>query len=137
MEVVSGGEPGSGVRRIPLVGTVAEGQPVIPLYGREEVLAPEPWLGPARTFALRVEDDSLLGEQIRAGDLLVIEERKAARNGETVLALIDGDRATIKRYEHTEKVVRLVSADPDRPALEQPIAHVQLQGAVVGVLRLF
>ena len=76
---------------MPLLGTVAAGLPIEALPETEEIALPEQWLGRGRTFALRVRGNSMIDEQIRDGDVVVVEERETARNGETVIALVDGD----------------------------------------------
>ena len=66
-----------------------------PMTGMQEVVLPEEWLGRGRTYALRVRGDSMIEEQIRDGDTVVVETREMVRNGETVIALIDGDSVAV------------------------------------------
>ncbi len=122
---------------VPLLGTVAAGLPIEVLPEAEELVLPEAWLGRKRTFALRVKGDSMIDEQIRDGDVVVVEERETARNGETVIALVDGESATVKQYQRRGAVIRLVPANPAMQPLEFDEERVQIQGVVVGVLRRF
>lgn len=128
---------GSGVAMVPVLGTVAAGYPIEALEDREEIALPEEWLGRGRTYALRVRGDSMIEEQIRDGDTVVVEAREVARNGETVIALVDGDSVTVKQYYRDGGRIRLQPANPDYEPLEIPEDRVRIQGVVVGVLRRF
>jgi len=77
----------------------------------------------------------MIDEQIRDGDLVVIEKRETARNGEVVVALVNGEEATLKTFYREGKRIRL---QPANPAYKPIYADdVQVQGVVVGVLRQF
>ncbi len=130
-----GRRPGTAV--VPLLGTVAAGLPIEALPEAEDLALPEQWLGRRRTFALRVRGDSMIEEQIRDGDVVVVEERETARNGETVIALIDGENATVKQYQRQGATIRLIPANATMAPLEYPEERVRVQGVVVGVLRRF
>ena len=123
--------------RIPLLGTVGAGLPIEALAEHEEITLPEDWLGRGRTFALRVRGDSMIDEQIRNGDTVIVESREMARNGETVIALVDGDSVTVKQYHREGASIRLQPANPAVPVLVLPENRVQVQGVVIGVLRRF
>ncbi len=137
LEVVDESHDGPAAVTIPLLGTVAAGLPIEALPEAEEVVLPEQWLGRRRTFALRVRGDSMIDEQIRDGDVVVVEERETARNGETVIALVDGENATVKQYQRHGAVIRLVPANPTMDPMEFNEERVRVQGVVVGVLRRF
>lgn len=129
-----------GTRRlacIPLLGTVAAGVPIEALEAQEELHVPEEWLGKGRTFALRVRGDSMIEEQIRDGDTVVVEAREVARNGETVIALVDGESVTVKQYYREGAQIRLQPANPAVPVLRFAEDRVRIQGVVIGVLRRF
>ncbi len=126
-----------GMASIPLLGTVAAGLPIEALEDQEEINLPEEWLGRGRTFALRVRGDSMIEEQIRDGDTVVVEARETARNGETVIALVDGDSVTVKQYFREGAQIRLQPANPTVPVLVVAEERVQVQGVVIGVLRRF
>ncbi len=137
LEVVGHGGGPRGMARIPLLGTVAAGLPIEALEDQEDLNLPEEWLGKGRTYALRVRGDSMIDEQIRDGDTVVVEARETARNGETIIALVDGDSVTVKQYFREGAQVRLQPANPTVPVLKIPEDRVQVQGVVIGVLRRF
>lgn len=127
----------SGAVTIPLMGTVAAGLPIEALPDAEEITVPEQWLGRRRTYALRVRGDSMIEEQIRDGDVVVVEQRDTARNGETVIALVDGENATVKQYQRRGAVIRLIPANSAMKPMEFGEERVRIQGVVIGVLRRF
>ena len=79
----------------------------------------------------------MIDEQIRDGDTVVVEARETARNGETVIALVDGDSVTVKQYFREGGMVRLQPANPAVPVLKVPEDRGRVQGGVIGVLRRF
>ena len=137
LEIVGGVATTAAAATVPLLGTVAAGLPIEALPESEEVVLPEQWLGRRRTFALRVRGESMIEEQIRDGDVVIVEERETARNGETVIALVDGENATVKQYQRRGAVIRLVPANPTMSPLESAEDRVRIQGVVIGVLRRF
>ena len=132
-----GQEGTSGLTQVPLLGTVAAGLPIEALEDQEQINLPDEWLGRGRTFALRVRGDSMIDEQIRDGDTVVVEARETARNGETVIALVDGDSVTVKQYYREGARIRLQPANPAVPVIIVPEEKVRIQGVVIGVLRRF
>jgi repressor LexA len=127
----------AGWATIPLLGTVAAGRPIEALAEHEDLRVPEEWLGKGRTFALRVRGDSMIDEQIRSGDTVVVEARETARNGETVIALVDGESVTVKQYFREGAQIRLQPANPSVPVMRFPEERVTVQGVVIGVLRRY
>jgi repressor LexA len=77
----------------------------------------------------------MIEEQIRDGDYVIVEERSAARDGETVVALIDGTEATLKRYFHDGERVRLQPANPHMAPIQVAASRVRIQGVVAGLIR--
>jgi len=124
-------------RRVPLLGIVAAGRPIEPFTVHEDITLPEDWLGRSQTYALRVRGESMIDEQIRDGDLVIVEARETARNGETVIALVDGEGVTVKQYQREGAQVRLQPANPSVPPLVLEEERVRIQGVVIGVLRRF
>ncbi len=121
--------------RLPLVGTIAAGRPIEAIEDREYLDLEEIFQSPNEIFVLRVRGDSMIEDNIADGDYVVVERRETARNGETVVALIDGEEATLKHFYRTPKGIRLEAANP---AYEPIITkNVQIQGVVVGVLRRY
>ena len=125
------------VRRLPLVGQIAAGGPLLAEENVEEELAvPEP-LSTGADFLLRVKGDSMIDAGILDGDIVVVQRREDARNGEIVVALAgedeSADEATVKRFFREDGRVRL---QPENTALEPIYApYVRVLGRVVGVFR--
>ena len=126
------------VARLPLLGRVAAGGPILAEENVEDVVAvPEP-LGRGADFLLCVKGDSMIDAGILDGDTLVVQRTDEARNGEIVVALAgddeSADEATVKRFfRDADGRVRL---QPENAALEPIYAdHVQVLGRVVGVFR--
>lgn len=123
---------------IPLLGVVAAGHPIEAILSHEVVSIPPDLLGRGRTFALKVRGDSMIEEHIRDGDFLIIEARQTAENGQTVVALVDGSDATVKRFYKEPNQVRLEPANPAyNPILVKPAERVSIQGIVIGVIRKY
>jgi repressor LexA len=123
---------------IPLLGVVAAGAPIEAVLNYETVCIPRDMMREGRMFALRVRGDSMIDEQIRNNDLIILQSRQTAENGQTVVALIDGSDATVKRFYGNRNHVRLEPANPNyKPIVIRPPERVQIQGAVVGVIRKY
>jgi repressor LexA len=122
---------------IPLLGVVAAGQPIEAILNQEIVCIPPDLLGRGRTFALRVRGDSMIDEHIADGDFIIVESRQTADNGQTVVALVDGNDTTVKRFYREGKQVRLEAANPDYQPIIRPSESVSIQGIVIGVIRKY
>jgi repressor LexA len=123
---------------IPLLGVVAAGAPIEAVLNYETVCIPRDMMREGRMFALRVRGDSMIDEQIRNHDLIILQSRQTAENGQTVVALIDGNDATVKRFYGSRNQVRLEPANPNyKPIVIRPPERVQIQGVVVGVIRKY
>jgi repressor LexA len=123
---------------IPLLGAVAAGHPIEAILSQEVVAIPPDLLGRGRTFALRVRGDSMIDEHIRDGDFVIVESRQTAENGQTVVALIDGTDATVKRFYRERNAIRLEAANPRyKPIIIKPPDRLDIQGAVIGVIRRY
>ncbi len=123
---------------LPLLGFVAAGVPIEAVASSETIAVPEDLVGKRDTYVLRVRGDSMIDEQIRDGDFVVVEDRKTADNGEMVIALLRGTDVTLKKfYRDPGGRIRLQPAN----AAMQPIFvdpdQVQIQGVVVGVMRKY
>lgn len=129
---------GSDSHRLPLLGQIAAGGPLLAEENVEDYLAvPEPLAGGGEQFLLRVKGDSMVGAGILDGDLIVVRRQADARNGEIVVALAGDDEstdeATVKRFFREAGRIRL---QPENDALEPIFArHVQILGKVTGVFR--
>jgi len=120
---------------MPLVGHIAAGAPIEAIENQETIGLEALFNAPEGVFALKVRGDSMIDEQIRDGDLVVVERRETARNGETVVALLDNDEATLKKFYREKGRIRLQPANPDFPPIY--VDHLRIQGVVVGVLRTY
>jgi repressor LexA len=124
--------------QIPLLGVVAAGAPIEAVLNYETVYIPRDMMKQGRMFALRVRGDSMIDEQIREGDLIILQSQQTAENGQTVVALIDGSDATVKRFYRGRNHVRLEPANPRyKPIIVRPAERLQIQGAVIGVIRKY
>lgn len=125
-------------QEIPLLGVVAAGAPIEAILNYESVCIPRDMMRQGRMFALRVRGDSMIDEQICNDDLIILQAQQTAENGQTVVALIDGSDATVKRFYGGRNQVRLEPANPNyEPIVVQPPQRVQIQGVVVGVIRKY
>jgi repressor LexA len=130
-------EEGSGVE-IPLLGTVAAGDPIAAIEVPERLRIPEHLVrNGTPLFALRVRGDSMIDEQIRDGDTVIVESRNEARDGETVVALIRGEEATLKKLYRAGPKVRLMPANPRMAPIELPAEDVEVRGVVTGLVRSY
>ncbi len=128
--------------RLPLVGTIAAGRPIDAVETREFLDLEELFtLGNRRSksagdiFVLRVKGDSMIDEQIREGDYVICEKRNTARNGETVVALIDNEEATLKKFYKERNRIRLQPANEKYEPIY--VDECEIQGVVVGVVRTY
>ncbi|HPC21155.1 MAG TPA: transcriptional repressor LexA [Phycisphaerae bacterium] len=120
---------------LPLVGTIAAGKPIEALEQPETLDLEEVFVSSRGNFVLRVRGDSMINDQIRDGDYVVVEKRETARDGEMVVALLDNGEATLKRIYRTASGARL---QPSNPAYAPIVSKdVRVQGVVVGVLRRY
>ena len=122
---------------LPLLGYVAAGAPIEAVAGNETIAVPEDLVGKRDTYVLRVRGDSMIDEQIRDGDFVIVEDRKLAQNGEMVIALLRGAEVTLKKLYRENGVVRLQPANPTMQPLILDPDQVQVQGVVVGVMRKY
>src|SRR5207249_4285158 len=134
LEVV--GPAASRAVTVPLLGRVAAGVPIEPVETPETVSLPEEMLGRGETFALSVSGDSMVGEGILDGDLVVVESRQDAPNGATVVALVRGN-ATVKKLHRERGRVRLVPANERLAPIVAPAGDVEIRGVVIAVLRRY
>jgi len=123
---------------LPLLGFVAAGHPIEAVPGNETIAVPETLAGKRDSYVLRVKGDSMIDEQIRDGDYVIVEDRRAADNGEMVIALLRGSDVTLKKfYRDPGGRIRLQPANATmQPIFVEP-EQVQVQGVVVGVMRKY
>jgi len=124
---------------LPLLGEVAAGQPIEAVVSSETVMVPPDLLRRrGENYVLRVVGNSMIDEQIRDGDHIIVNSRSTAEDGEMVVALIDGEGATVKKlYRERDGRIRLQPANEQHlPMYFHPDA-VAVQGIVVGVIRRY
>jgi repressor LexA len=122
---------------LPLLGYVAAGAPIEAIVGNETIDVPETLAGNRDTYVLRVKGDSMIDEQIRDGDFVIVEDRKTAENGETVVALLSGSDVTLKKFYRENGKVRLQPANVTIEPIIVSAEQVQVQGVVIGVMRKY
>ncbi|HVT38117.1 MAG TPA: transcriptional repressor LexA [Gemmatimonadaceae bacterium] len=124
---------------LPLFGAVAAGAPIEAATDGETVAVPQDFVRRnGNHYVLRVRGNSMIDDQIRDGDLVVVHDRQAADNGEMVIAMLDGASATVKRYyrERDGRIRLQPSNDQVAPIYVQE-NQMRVQGIVVGVLRKY
>jgi len=119
-------------------GRIAAGAPIDAISESEPIIVPRFLLGrvrPERVYALKVTGDSMIDEHICDGDIALIENRTEARDGEIVVALIEGARATLKRLFRFGTEVELRPANSQLAPIRLPASQVRVQGIFRGLLR--
>jgi repressor LexA len=87
------------------------------------------------TYALRVRGNSMIDDNIQEGDIIVIEKREYAHNGQTVVAMINGEQVTLKKFFVESDGIRLQPANPEMAPIILKNQDVQILGIVTGVIR--
>ena len=119
---------------IPLLGFVQAGEPVDLCETQESVRVPANMVR-KNTYALRVRGHSMIDDNIQEGDIIVIEKREYAHNGQTVVAMINGEQVTLKKFYVEADGIRLQPANPDMAPIILKNQDVQILGIVTGVIR--
>jgi repressor LexA len=133
-----GGESEGAALSLPLLGTVAAGAPIEAIeQAGESVTVPREMVGRGETYVLQVRGDSMIEDHIQDGDYVVVESRPEARNGETVVALVRGEEATLKKFYRRGAKVVLEPANQALRPIEVPARDVQVRGVVRGLLRQY
>lgn len=124
---------------LPLLGTVAAGLPIEAIQMPESIGVPDDFVRRGGNhYVLRVRGNSMIDEQIRDGDFVIVNEKQTADNGEMVIALIDGTSATVKKfYRERDGRIRLQPANDTMNPIYVHENDISIQGIVVGVLRRF
>ena len=123
---------------IPLLGRVAAGFPIEAITTPDSISIPANWMGRGERFALLVRGDSMIDAHIEDGDIVVVEKKEVARDGDTVIALVDEAEATLKIFRtQTDGSIRLEPRNPNRKPMIFEASRVRVQGIVVGVLRRY
>ena len=125
----------AGVIRLPLLGNIAAGSPILAEQNiEEEVPLPKSLIDSKSSFMLHVHGNSMINKGIFDGDTIIVKEQNNANNGDVVVALL-GDEATVKTFYKEKDCIRL---QPENDSMEPIFARdVQILGVVVGLLRSF
>ena len=122
---------------VPLAGRIAAGSPVEAIEGQETLQFAD-FAGKGDTFALQVTGESMIEDHILSGDYVLVEKTQQAKDGEIVVALVDGRETTLKRlYHDPDGRIRLQPANSSMQPIILDRANVQVQGRVLAVLRKF
>jgi repressor LexA len=122
--------------RLPLLGRIAAGKPVEAIETAESISLGD-IIGNREVYALEVQGDSMRDEHIVSGDYVLVERTRTAREGEIVVALIDNNDATLKRFYREGNLIRLQPSNIEMAPIYAPAANVSIQGKVLGVLRKY
>ncbi|MEW5913720.1 MAG: transcriptional repressor LexA [Thermodesulfobacteriota bacterium] len=120
---------------VPLLGLVQAGAPMEAVLDERTVSIPRDMLGSFRTFALQVQGSSMIDEHIRPGDIIVVEERRTAENGQTVVALINESDVTLKKFYLERDHIRLEPANATMEPIILRHEQVRVLGVVAGLIR--
>jgi repressor LexA len=123
--------------QVPILGYIAAGAPIEPYTDPNAVIGiPQTFMSrQKRVYVLQVKGESMIEEQIRDGDFVVVEQTEAANNGEIVVALLDNGMATLKRFFKEATRVRLEPANAKMSPIF--VKNVRIQGKVVGLIRKY
>lgn len=119
---------------LPLLGYVTAGEPVLLSEENETVSVPTSMVR-TNSYALRVRGHSMIDDNIQDGDVIVVEKRETACNGESVVAMINGETVTLKKFYVERDGIRLQPANPDMEPIYLRNEEVQILGIVTGVIR--
>ena len=123
---------------LPLLGRVAAGAPIEAIETNDSLMIPEEFVRrPNNAFALRVQGESMIGEGILDGDFIVVEKRPSADNGETVVAVVNGEATVKKLYRERGGKIRLQPANARMEPIVIKEKEVEIRGVVVAVLRRY
>lgn len=122
--------------KIPLLGTIAAGEPIEAIQEKETIAIPKSKMPKGgEVYALRVSGTSMIDENINNGDLVVVRNQSTAENGQKIVALIDENEATLKKYYKEKGQIRLQPANPDlQPKFIHP-SRLTIQGVVLDVVK--
>lgn len=125
------------VVELPLLGRIAAGRPLEAIEAREAVSLGDFTRG-QNSYVLQVKGNSMQDDHILDGDFIVVEQTQVANKGEIVVALVDGEEATLKRfYREPGGKIRLQPANSQMKPIYVPADKVKVQGRVIGVLRKY
>ena len=121
---------------IPLLGKITAGNPIERVEDDEHIKVPANMVR-KDTYALKVSGHSMIDDNIQDGDVIIVEKRLSAENGQSVVALINNEQVTLKKFYIEADGIRLQPANPDMEAIRLKNEEVQVLGVVTGVIRRF
>ena len=121
---------------IPLLGKITAGNPIERVEDDERIRVPANMVR-KDTYALKVSGHSMIDDNIQDGDVIIVEKRLSAENGQSVVALINNEQVTLKKFYIEADGIRLQPANPDMEAIRLKNEEVQVLGVVTGVIRRF
>ncbi len=129
----------SNAMSLPIMGMIAAGQPIQAMTGHTETLEVPPFMvGSRHSYVLQVKGDSMIEDGIFEGDYVVIQEKEIPSNGEMVVALVNGEEATLKRYYKEKGHIRLQPANSAyEPIIIPAGTPIDIQGICIGVIRKY
>jgi repressor LexA len=131
------GRPLAEAVAVPLLGRIAAGQPIEAVLDNETIAVPADMVRGKRSFALQVKGTSMIDENIRDGDHIIVEQTDTADDGDMVVALLDGDTTTLKRFYREPDHIRLEPANPHAETILVRDRPLKIQGIVIGLLRRY
>lgn len=121
---------------IPLLGIITAGNPIERIENHELIKVPASMVR-KNTYALQVKGSSMIDDNIQDGDIIIVEKRISAENGQSVVALINNEQVTLKKFYIEKDGIRLQPANPDMEPIILKNQDVQVLGIVTGVIRNF
>ena len=121
---------------LPVLGRIAAGQPIEAIQNPETISLAD-FVRSKEVFVLEVRGESMQDEHILDGDYVLVEKTKGAHNGDIVVAIVDKDDATLKRFYREGDSIRLQPSNVNMRPIIVPAAAVEIQGRVIGVLRKY
>jgi repressor LexA len=121
---------------IPLLGMITAGKPIECVEDYEHIKVPANMVR-KDTYALKVSGHSMIDDNIQDGDIVIIEKRLSAENGQSVVALINNEQVTLKKFYIEADGIRLQPANPEMEAILLKNEEVEVLGVVTGIIRRF
>ena len=121
---------------IPLLGKITAGNPIECIEDSEKIKVPANMVR-KDTYALRVSGHSMIDDNIQDGDIVIVEKKQSAENGQSVVALINNEKVTLKKFYIEADGIRLQPANPDMEPILLKNEEVQVLGVVSGIIRKF
>ena len=128
------GEAGHQAVPFRVLGNIAAGEPIEAIEDVETFDLAKAF-DPHDHFLLRIKGTSMVLDGINDGDLAIIRPANTAKNGDTVVAIVDGGEATLKRFKKVKNTITLIPANDQLTAIEYPASRVEIRGVFVGLVR--